>query len=252
MTIGHTVLGQGSEGVIVNHGWFGGAAYAPMLPFLDTEKFSYAFIDFRGYGKSKETKGDYTIQEMAADTLDLAKHLGWERFHLVGHSMGGMAVCRVATDATDRVKSAVAINPVPASGVPFDDEGWGLFSGAAENAGNRRAILDFTTGGRLAAKWLDSMVESSLKLITKEAFGAYLTAWAKTDFAEESKGLKTPIKVIVGENDPAISEDVIKNTYLAWYPNAEMETLTNAGHYPMQETPVYLATTIDKFLEKHV
>ena len=60
------------------------------------------------------------------------------------------------------------------------------------------------------------------------------------------------MKVIVGEHDPAITADVMKDTYLAWYENAELETLRNAGHYPMQEAPVYLAAVIDKFMTRHI
>jgi len=43
---------------------------------------------------------------------------------------------------------------------------------------------------------------------------------------------------------------VMKATFLAWYPNAELEVMQNAGHYPMDETPVALATSIENFLRK--
>lgn len=59
-----------------------------------------------------------------------------------------------------------------------------------------------------------------------------------------------PIKVIAGANDPALSAEVMKATYLAWYPNAELEVMANAGHYPMNETPVALATSIESFLRQ--
>lgn len=250
MTIGHRIVGTGPEKVIVNHGWFGGEAFEPMLPFLDTDTFTYAFMDYRGYGRSKDIEGEYTIAEIAADVAGLVEHLGWRKFHFVGHSMGGMVACRVATDAPERVKSVVAVNPVPASGVPFDDEGWSLFSGAAQDPESRRTILDLTTGNRLGRRWLDRMVASSLENSDKAAFGAYLTAWATTDFAEESKAITAPIKVLAGEHDPALTAEVMKNTYLAWYDNAELEVLANSGHYPMQEVPVYLTATVETFMKK--
>jgi pimeloyl-ACP methyl ester carboxylesterase len=56
------------------------------------------------------------------------------------------------------------------------------------------------------------------------------------------------VKVIVGANDPALNADVMKATYLTWYPNSELEVMANAGHYPMDETPVALATSIESFL----
>ena len=252
MLIGHTIVGSGSEGVIVNHGWFGGEAFEPMLPFLDTDTFTYAFMDCRGYGKSKDMKGEYTMNEIAADVAGLAEHLEWSKFHMVGHSMGGMALCRVATDAGERIKSAVALNPVPASGVPLDDDTWAFMAGAKDDDGNRRGILDMTTGSRLCGKWLDMMVESSTRNSDREAFGAYLTAWSKTDFAEASKRIKTPMLVLVGEHDPNFNVEFMNSTYLAWYENAELEELKNTGHYPMQETPVYLATAIDNFMRKHI
>ena len=40
----------------------------------------------------------------------------------------------------------------------------------------------------------------------------------------------------------------MQQTYLRWYPNAELQVMGNAGHYPMDETPVALVTSIEEFL----
>jgi len=64
------------------------------------------------------------------------------------------------------------------------------------------------------------------------------------------QGSTVPLKVIIGQHDGALTEDVMKGTFLAWYKNAELEVMPNAGHYPMDETPVALATSIEAFLRK--
>ena len=40
----------------------------------------------------------------------------------------------------------------------------------------------------------------------------------------------------------------MEGTWLSFFPNAEMTVLAEAGHYPMFETPVALATSIEEFL----
>ena len=147
------------------------------------------------------------MAEIARDTLDLADALGWPRFALVGHSMGGKAIQRVLVAAPERVEKLVGLNPVPASGVPFDEQGWALFSGAADNPANRRAIIDFSTGNRLTSVWLDQMVATSLANSTRDAFADYLEAWAHGDFHHQVQGKPLPVQVIVGAHDPARSVD---------------------------------------------
>lgn len=245
----HDVCGSGPHRVIALHGWFGDRrAFAKVVPYLDGAAFTYAFCDYRGYGQARDLSGEHSIAEVAGDVIALADKLGWEDFSLVGHSMGGSVIQRVMLDAPGRVRKLVGVNPVPASGVPFDEQGWALFSGAADEPGNRRAIIDFTTGGRLPAAWLDEMVANSLANSNVEAFRAYLPAWARTDFHTEVVGNTTPTLVVVGGQDPALSADVMRATWLQWYPNAELAVLADAGHYPMEETPLALVAAIEKFL----
>ena len=59
-----------------------------------------------------------------------------------------------------------------------------------------------------------------------------------------------PVKVIVGEHDPALTPTMMQTTFLSTYPDCELEVMANAGHYPMHETPVALATSIENFLRR--
>jgi pimeloyl-ACP methyl ester carboxylesterase len=245
----HVTVGSGDHHVLALHGWFGSARGWGSLPdYLDGSAFTYVFMDLRGYGGRQQVTGDFTMEEAAADAVALADELGWDRFSLIGHSMSGKAVQHVLLSDPGRVRRVVALNPVPANEVPFDEDGWALFSGAAASRDNRAAIINFTTGGRLPDAFVNHVVQHSLDNSAAGAFGAYLQSWAKTDFAERVKGNPAAVKVIVGEHDPALSAEVMGQTWLASYPSAELEVFPNAGHYPMFETPAALAASIEEFL----
>jgi pimeloyl-ACP methyl ester carboxylesterase len=249
--IGYHQVGNGEENVLVLHGWLGDSSvFEPMIPFLDTAAFTYVFMDYRGYGRSKTLTGAYTIAEIAEDALALVDTLGWERFHLLGHSMGGMAVQWIAAEVPSRVKRMVGITPVPASGFPFDTQTEALFRGAKDNAANREMILMHTTGNRLSPAFGRVMAERSLTQTTPEAFEGYLTAWSATDFTDRVEGLAVPFRVIVGEHDPAVTVALMNDTVMRWFPNTELTLLSGAGHYPMVETPLTLATLCESWLQQ--
>jgi pimeloyl-ACP methyl ester carboxylesterase len=236
--------------VLAVHGWFGSARGWGSLPdFLDRSTYTYAFMDLRGYGGRQEVAGEFTMEEAAADAIALAGELGWDRFSVIGHSMGAKVAHQMLLQAPDRLDKLVGLNPVPPGAVPMDEQSWELFSGAAANAGNRAAIINFTTGSKLTATFINHVVRHSLENSNQAAFAAYLQAWAKTDFSGKVQpDTSTPVKVIVGVNDPALSADVMEKTWLVCFPEAEMTILPDAGHYPMFESPVSLATSIEEFL----
>lgn len=247
--VGYKLVGEGSQKVMVLHGWLGdSSAFDPVLPFLDKSTFTYAFMDYRGYGKSIDLPGEHTIAEIGQDALSLADSLGWEQFSLIGHSMGGMAIQWIAAHAPDRILKMTGITPVPASGFPFDAATEALFRGAKDNPENRYAILMHTTGGRLNLMFGRVMTERSLAQTTPDAFDDYLTAWSQTVFFEQVACLQTPFQVLVGEYDPAVTADLMEATLLQWFPNAELTVIENAGHYPMIEVPVTLVTLWESFL----
>jgi pimeloyl-ACP methyl ester carboxylesterase len=243
-------VGSGGHHVVAVHGWFGSAAGWGSLPdWVDRSAYTWAFMDLRGYGSRRDVGGEFTIDEAAADVLAVADELGWDRFSVVGHSMGAKIGHRVLLEAPDRMGKLVGLNAVPAGPVPFDEQGWALFYGAAADPGHRAAIIDLTTGNKLTKTFINHIVQSSLDNSTVEAFAAYLQAWAKADFSAQAKvDTETPVKLIVGVNDPAMSADFMEQTWRVFFPVAELTILPDAGHYPMFESPVSLATSIEEFL----
>src|ERR1700730_13171687 len=188
MTSSSGSIGSGDRHVLAVHGWFGSARGWGSLPeVLDRSTYTYAFMDLRGYGGRKEVTGEFTREEAAADALALADELGWDRFSVIGHSMGAKVAHQMLLQAPDRVDKLIGVNPVPANAVPMDEQGWELFSGAAGNAGNRAAIIDFTTGSKLTATCVNLLVQHSLETAAVPAFAAYLQAWAKSVFSDLAK-----------------------------------------------------------------
>jgi pimeloyl-ACP methyl ester carboxylesterase len=249
MSIPHRTVGHGPKTVFLLHGWFGSAdGWGSFPDYLDPEAATWVFTDNRGYGARMDEPGDFTLDEVAGDILDLADELGAQTFGLVGHSMGGAEVLRVLAKAPDRVEKIVAVTPVGAQPVPLDEAGHDLFFGAPDDAGKRFGIIDFTTGNRLAATFVQSVVDWSLTHSTVEGFRGAVVAWTNPDFLDEVQGRDLPILVIPGEHDPALGEATVNQTWKPFFPNCSVEVMPNAGHYPMFETPVALATRINAFI----
>lgn len=254
MALGYTTLGKGAEKVIVLHSWMHDhTVWQPTFAALDTQTFTYVFPDYRGYGKSRYGTGQYTMQEIAADLLALIQRLGWRQFHIIGHSMGAMVMQRVLVDINDhqRIKSAIAITPIPACGAQLDENSWATFEASISDTASRHMIMDFTTGKRLPDAWLNQMVKHSFATTTPDAFAGYLRAWVYEDFSNLVMDMTTPLLVVVGDCDYAITEASMSETYLKWFPNSILETLSNSGHYPMQETPLSLVSMTERFMRQH-
>jgi pimeloyl-ACP methyl ester carboxylesterase len=95
-------VGSGDHHVLALHGWFGSARGWGALPdFLDGDTYTYVFMNLRGYGDRGDVSGEFTTEEAAADAIALADELGWDRFSLIGHSMGGKIIQHILLDAPE-------------------------------------------------------------------------------------------------------------------------------------------------------
>jgi esterase len=251
MLNGYVQVGHGPHKVMVMGGWFGAADdWVGTVSALDADAFTFVLFDYRGYGRSRHRDGDYTFEESAGDVLALADYLGWERFSLIGHSMGGVAIQRVLLAAPQRIDRMLAISAVPACSSRMDTERLAMFKNAVTDVTRREFIINYSTGNRLPKAWAAGLAQRSRDCSTEKAFSAYLTEWATRDFSALVQGNPVPVKVMVGEYDPTIGAALMRETWLAWYPNAQIAVLSNCAHYPMYEIPLALAAAIQSYLQQ--
>jgi pimeloyl-ACP methyl ester carboxylesterase len=102
------------------HGWLDNAAtfdfLAPLLP-----KLNLVALDFPGHGFSdhRPLGIKYHYLDYIADVIHVVDALKWERFNLIGHSLGGGVAAVTAGTFPDRVDKLVLIEGIaPRSGDP--------------------------------------------------------------------------------------------------------------------------------------
>lgn len=96
--------GTGPAVVLVQGAGVIGEGWRPQIDALK-DRYTVIWIDNRGIGQSVITTGPLTVEDMAADVVAVADAEGLERFHLVGHSLGGLIAQQVALSQPDRVGS---------------------------------------------------------------------------------------------------------------------------------------------------
>lgn len=111
--------GQG-EVVLFLHGVGGGAeSWRPQIAEF-SRNYRAAAWNMPGYGKSI-LSGGMTFPALADALEALLDANGWERIHLVGHSMGGMVAQEFAVARQDRLISLTLSATSPAFGRPDGD-----------------------------------------------------------------------------------------------------------------------------------
>lgn len=100
----------GAPKLLCVHGWLDNAnSFTGLMGEL--KDADIVAIDLPGHGHSGHLppESDYHMTDMPFLLLEIAKELGWQQFHLVGHSLGGCIATLTAAAAPDLIESLVLI-----------------------------------------------------------------------------------------------------------------------------------------------
>ena len=107
--IRYYTAGEGDPLIVIHGGGGDARTWLPNILELSSSYTVYA-PDLPGYGGSQPLNGNYYIPELT-DFLDcFSDNLGIERFHLVGHSLGGGVALNYALQSPHRIKKLVLVS----------------------------------------------------------------------------------------------------------------------------------------------
>jgi esterase len=102
----YSILGQNTEQRIVFvHGLMAFSANWRKISNQFEVEYQCLIYDQRGHGRSFKPETGYTPQDLAEDLNKITNELGWDQFHLVGHSMGARVSMTFAHMYPEKVKS---------------------------------------------------------------------------------------------------------------------------------------------------
>ncbi|AHY43254.1 alpha/beta hydrolase [Stutzerimonas decontaminans] len=107
--------------VLALHGWLDNAAtFSRLAPRL--EGLRIVALDLPGHGHSEHRPAGaaYNIWDYAHDVLQVAEQFGWQRFSLLGHSMGAIVSVLLAGALPERIERLALIDGV----IPYTGEAY--------------------------------------------------------------------------------------------------------------------------------
>jgi len=198
-----------------------------------SKHFRVLRYDARGHGRSDVPAGPYTIEQLTLDVTDLMDHLGIERAHFAGVSMGGLTGVGLGARFANRIDRLVLCNTAAKIGTP---EVWEPRAARARSEG-MAALADavlprwftpaFIEGNPLVlAQARDVLVHTD-----GEGYASNCDALNKADLRGEARAIKAPTLVISGTHDlaatPAQGRELAESVPGARYVELDASHISN-------------------------
>lgn len=215
--------------------------WQPQMAAL-TRQFRVLRYDTRGHGQSAVTEGPYRIAQLGGDVIALLDHLGLQRVHFCGLSMGGITGMWLALNHAARLNKLILCNTAAYIGPP-------------ENWTNRAAAVQRDGVGSIAAavvdKWLTpdfaaaqpalvQHLRAMLSATDANGYAANCLAVRDSDLRGEIARIATPTLVIAGSGD--IPTPPADGRYLA-------ETIPGARYVELYAAHLSNLQQVDGFSE---
>jgi 3-oxoadipate enol-lactonase len=249
--LGHEVVGSGPRRVVIMNDWISDtSSWDAARVYLDAARFTFAFVDLRGYGRSRGREGRFTVAEAAADVLALTDTLGWSRFAVVGHSMTTLVALHLAQHQADRVERLVLLAPPPPAGFGVDDAALDAMRAIAlADDAKRTALAGPQIGGHLSPAWTAYKVSRWRATADPAAVAGYIAMFARDGLPTPAAPVTVPVLAITGERDgPPMRSEAVTRALTPLCQQLTVTPLADSGHYPMQEMPPLTAALVERFL----
>lgn len=250
--------GSGPEKVLFIHGFQASAQiWHAVQRALPEDRYTSVAINNRGAGGSDapDEEHQYGIGHFAADAHELVTQLGWDRFTLVGHSLGGATVAQFAVDHSELISGLVLLDPADPDGrdAPADeidrmiDERMAArreqrASGARGGDGIDAARADGSEAWREAlVRDIEAAPEARLRGSMRSMFHLRL--------GERVGTLPMPVILIAGDIDALIPIEGMLATWAKYPKGSGLHVWHGVGHSPNVDCPEALADVLRHFME---
>ena len=250
--------------VLLVHGFTADAGeVAEVLAPLADRGWHAVAPDLRGHGRSDHPADPaaYSFEILAGDVLALADDLGWDRFALVGHSMGGAVAQLVAFDHPRRLAGLVLAStfhgPVPGVTMELVELGsWVVrtsgMAGLAQALAARRADNpDSVAAFERMQEARPGYAEQSARRLESTSPDMWLALAplfvTQPDRLDRLRSVDVATAVVVGELDSTMLDDCRR--IAAAIPGAALTVIPGAGHVPQLEQPEAWWDTLSGFLD---
>ena len=249
--------GSDGEPLVFVHGYTGDITdWRFQLPeFSRTHRV--LVLDHRGHGQSEAPadRSAYTILNMADDVEALVTHVGFDRYHLLGHSMGGGVAQEIALRSPARLLSLTLED----TGHNFHlsrNKTVAAFIAARHQVAEEQGMAAVATAPQIVPPPPHMPPErrdeeaARLARMSADAFiGAWhgLEAWEGS--TERAAGITAPTLIICGDLDQMLVEP---SKHLASIiPNAGLEFISEAAHSPQYERPDLFNAALSRHLARN-